>query len=689
MSHHDLDYASHRLQLVGSRVVESEDAGHRVIPTQHQHHHHHHHHHVHSRDDIEESSSERGRNHTPKFLKTHSATNFELFYDLWFVANLSVFTSKHDISDISKFSSFIGYIVLLWTTWLLTTLYDVRFTADSVWERCCKAIHLGVMIGFAEIGAAFDPNDQIVSVFRAMSLFLAVSRFVLAFQYGMVAFQIRNYAHGKRAMFITALLHFMAAAIYFGVSFRYNLGKTSRVFLVWYIGGGVEMALHLRISQLSHVLTFLGTHLGERLNLLTLVILGEGCIILAKSITLLVKDTYLKDSSFSMWSSTLIGLVAAGTALIYIIFQLYFDWMHDEHSMSRRHQVLWTAVHLPFHIALTLLVEGANQFIVWARILETSNAAVAKVVSLQTQFVDMTSEEVSEKLSSLIKPFLKKYPPADILETMDSVNETLEHIADIPNSFWKEDSHPDNSTLNHYRNDLIELTNTMLNAVYNAFEIDPPEEEENGPKPEYWQSEAATAVAKRFRLVYIYAFACAGIVLLILTIMHIISKRRGWTPFNIFRTLACISISIVLALLTLIVADQNAVFKGDRRTAFYGSSWMLPTITISYFVALVLTHLPHPSGFCMGSFGKGTYKAVRVPRDPKGMHTPPPAPRNNHHLMDYEDGRFESSSTEYDVITPPLPRYDEHRAREARRQRRSQDRRSHDAGPRGQRRGYE
>lgn len=65
MSHHDLDYASRRLQLVGSRVVEAEDAGHRVIPTQH----HHHHSHSRSYDDTEESSPENGRHHTPKFLK--------------------------------------------------------------------------------------------------------------------------------------------------------------------------------------------------------------------------------------------------------------------------------------------------------------------------------------------------------------------------------------------------------------------------------------------------------------------------------------------------------------------------------------------------------------------------------------------------------------------------------------------
>lgn len=177
------------------------------------------------------------------------------------------------------------------------------------------------MIGFAEIGTNFDPNNQIVSVFRTMSLFLAVSRLVLFLQYGLVAFQIRKYADGPRPMFFTAFLHLCAAAIYFGVSFRYDLGKSSRVFLVWYIGGVVEMSLHLSLSQLSHVLTFLGTHLGERLNLLTLVILGEGkptlverhginadilyavgCIILAKSITLLVKDTFVKNASYTMWS---------------------------------------------------------------------------------------------------------------------------------------------------------------------------------------------------------------------------------------------------------------------------------------------------------------------------------------------------------------------------------------------------
>ncbi|KAI2620637.1 hypothetical protein GGS26DRAFT_570434 [Hypomontagnella submonticulosa] len=694
MTLHDLDYAGRRLQLVGSRVVEPEKSGpgSRVIPT---HQHHHHHSRTHS-EEFEDSNSEKGSRDTPKFLKTEAASNFELFYDLWFVANLNTFTSIHDISDIEKFSSFIGYMVLLWTTWLLTTLYDVRFTADSVWERCCKAVHLGVMIGFAEIGTNFDPNNQIVSVFRTMSLFLAVSRLVLFLQYGLVAFQIRKYADGPRPMFFTAFLHLCAAAIYFGVSFRYDLGKSSRVFLVWYIGGVVEMSLHLSLSQLSHVLTFLGTHLGERLNLLTLVILGEGCIILAKSITLLVKDTFVKNASYTMWSGTLIGLVTAGTALIYIIFQLYFDWMHDEHSMSKRHQVWWTSLHLPFHIALVLLLEGTSQFVVWARIIESTNAAIAKVLETVSKITDdYTSEEVVDLIGGVVKPFLKQYQPVDVLETWKSVNETLEHIADIPDSFWSSDPAPDDPTLVHYESDLVDLINTMINAVYNAFGIEAPESVENSTQSEHWQSRAAVATVSRFILVYLYAFACAGIVLLFLTIMHVISKRKGWSPFNIFRTAICICISVILALLTIIAANKDAVLRQEARTAFFASPWMLPTIAISYFLVLVMTHLPHPSGFCMGNFRRGAYKEVEVARDPKESHALTAMSRKNQRIADFEDRRTGYSSGYPDTISPPRPGYDEHAAmppsgseRRSTRSRdtRSRDRRSRDTGSRSQRR---
>jgi hypothetical protein len=101
----DLDYAGNRIHLVGSRVLDSE---HHVHETAH---HHHHHHHGHGHGQGHEQLPDPDNIDRPVFKKNHAATNFELFYDLWFVANLSVFGGIHDISNEKALLSFIGYIV--------------------------------------------------------------------------------------------------------------------------------------------------------------------------------------------------------------------------------------------------------------------------------------------------------------------------------------------------------------------------------------------------------------------------------------------------------------------------------------------------------------------------------------------------------------------------------------------------
>ncbi|KAF3021630.1 hypothetical protein E8E14_014093 [Neopestalotiopsis sp. 37M] len=573
----DEDYANARLRLVGTRVVEPSES---------------------IRSNTYEGADglirKRPLRDVPEFCKNEAATTFELFYDLWFVANLSVFSSVHEISTIKSLQSFIGYYILLWTTWLITTLYDVRFTSDSVLERCCKAVHLGVMVGFAEIGTAFDPDHQIQAIFRAMSFFLMFSRLALTLQYGLVAWQIRKYAVGSRHMLLTAATHFVAAAIYCGISFRYAEGKNSRVYIVWYIVSITEMALHLSWSQMSEILTFVGTHMGERLNLLTLIVLGEGAIILAKNVTLVVKDTYLKDAKLLYWSSSLIGIVTSSAALIYIIFQLYFDWMHEEDSMSTRHQVWWAALHLPFHIALVLLLEGSNQFVIWARVQEGVAVAISKLVSVRDKLPDEpTSAQVSQALGDVVKPFITKYQPADVLEAWQGVNKSLTDIAELPNSLWTEEhSSADEADYEHWMSELQELLYTMVNAVYNAFGIEAEVETETGAATEehgeYVQTQATHAIGLRFSLVFVYAFACAGIVLMFLTIMHIISKRKGWTIFNVARTAVCLALATGLSLVPLLTRNEAYM------ETFMGSSWMLPSILLCYFTVLVLTHVPHP-----------------------------------------------------------------------------------------------
>lgn len=82
----------------------------------------------------------------PAFHRHAEATTAELFYDLFFVANLTTFTSNLEINDRHSLTAYIGFFALLWLTWYQVSLYDVRFSADSVFERVAKGIHFGVMV---------------------------------------------------------------------------------------------------------------------------------------------------------------------------------------------------------------------------------------------------------------------------------------------------------------------------------------------------------------------------------------------------------------------------------------------------------------------------------------------------------------------------------------------------------------
>lgn len=87
---------------------------------------------------------------------------------------------------------------MLWMSWLVVGLYDVRFVTDSIFgmfisppqslspiyivvpqlthvERLIRAVHLGVFVGFAVVAPKFNPNDQDLTSMRSMCRFLPFS----------------------------------------------------------------------------------------------------------------------------------------------------------------------------------------------------------------------------------------------------------------------------------------------------------------------------------------------------------------------------------------------------------------------------------------------------------------------------------------------------------------------------------
>ncbi|CAI7597963.1 unnamed protein product [Penicillium manginii] len=259
---------------------------------------------------------------TPRLYRHSDATPIELFFDLFFVANLSTFTATHEINNVNGVTSsnfwrnkhsvlmviflalgaYIGFLGVIWFTWLQVTLFDIRFARDSIFERICKAFQLGVMVGFASAGSRFTTRvrDENVWAFQSLSLILAGSRSLLAIQYTVNTFFV--YKHIKRSargLLYTAAVLWMTTMFYIGMyfAFRWAYDIRARIWTVWFVLFGVEMWTVMGVSCLFPGIGFQETHLNVRMGLLTLIIIGEGVI----SITRIVNKT-VRPGGWTKWS---------------------------------------------------------------------------------------------------------------------------------------------------------------------------------------------------------------------------------------------------------------------------------------------------------------------------------------------------------------------------------------------------
>jgi low temperature requirement protein LtrA len=257
---------------------------------------------------------------SPAFHRHAEATTAELFYDLFFVANLTTFTSMLEINDKRSLTSYIGFFSLLWLTWYQVSLYDVRFSADSVFERVAKAIHFGVMVGFAVIGPQWKPGQEIADykIYKAFGLMLMVSRLTLFCQYGVTLLYTKKY---KKTVVPLAMVmaSTLLAAVLYGVltpTFPKNvfnaMPQKSNVYIAWYVIALSETILTVVVSCVWRIISFKGTHMVQRMSLLTLIILGEGIIVICKSISKIVKNEYL-------WSISVVGQIVAGKSTVSLL----------------------------------------------------------------------------------------------------------------------------------------------------------------------------------------------------------------------------------------------------------------------------------------------------------------------------------------------------------------------------------
>ncbi|KFH43697.1 hypothetical protein ACRE_055110 [Hapsidospora chrysogenum ATCC 11550] len=530
--------------------------------------------------------------HMPEFQRHEEAGNLELFFDLFFAANYTVFSQNQSVTSSTHFQAYVGYFSLLWINWFLVGLYDVRFLTDSFFERACRGVHLGVMVGFAVVAPHFDPTDQVPQTMRTMSIILFVSRLCLSIEYGSILWHIRKFKRARLPMYLQIGLTFIASVVYLGIAFRFRDGN-SRVFITWYIASGMELILTIGISNLWEVLSFTKTHLMKRMSLLTIIFLGDSIITIGTNVARIV---HTPDA----WNSTVIGIVTAATATVYFMFLVYFDWMRYSHLPAWRQQ-LWTVLHYPFHLAVIIFSQGFTQFIIWAKAVDVlENLNISSILDSPEALAAATSEQMEGTLQKVIDDFTQLYP-FTYYDSWTTVNDALANVTELPDEIWPIAAGMDpgasadsvtEEDLNLFVTIFTDLFVTMHNSLFENLGIDL-QKEIASDNPDLaanltagdFQITVAGATWERYQLMFSLGYVAGGITLFIMVVLAILSQVRPWRPWPLARAIINMLLAVGLGLVATLY------YSTDKLENYLVSPWLLPTICLVWFTVLVLTHV--------------------------------------------------------------------------------------------------
>lgn len=556
---------------------------------------------------------------SPSFHRHAEATTHELFYDLFFVANLTTFTSMLEINDRHSLTAYVGFFSLLWLTWYQVTLYDVRFSADSIFERCAKAIHFGVMVGFAVIGPQWKPGQEIPTdeykIYKAFGLMLMVSRLTLFCQYAVTLSYTRKYKKIVVPLLMIMGWTLLAAILYGSLTPLFpgklrgsdgvELMRKSNVYISWYVIAISETILTVTVSCVWRIISFKGTHMVQRMGLLTLIILGEGIIVVCKSISKIVKNEYL-------WTAAVVAQIIIAVLIIYFLYMLYFDHQHEEHFGSIKQQI-WSFLHFPLHVALVLVLQGVSLLIIWRQAVESLRILESAWVPALDWIAVGGEPENGTQFASYIGNISDTFSPGEALasyfnetcyqnvysfipkgvDASKEIKSVAEAFKDINIGF---DNYVNNQTnitaYNQFTSGINKMTSSTFKTLFDTFSVTI----SKNKLKKLGNGKEAPDMARTilqyyniFDLIMTYAFVAGGVALILSAIMGFLSLPMRERRASSYARLGAIgALGLGLALVSLIR------YTPDNMYSYLSSAWMIPTICLTLFICVVISHIRAP-----------------------------------------------------------------------------------------------
>ena len=325
-----------------------------------------------------------------------------------------------------------------------------------------------------------------------------VSRLTLSVQYSVLIWHVRKYKKTHFPLAIMAGMNLVTGLVYLGITFAFKNTNT-KIYIAWYIIGGIEVLATAVLSLFWKVLSFEGTHLTNRMCLLTFIIIGEGIIVVCTNITLIVKNA-------NSWTPPTIGVVTAGIATLYIVYMIYFDWMRHIH-LPRFRQLIWASLHFPFHLALTLFVEGSAQFVIWYKIQEVIGDFVTLLDNAVNNLPDVPFNDQTQTfvntINETVQQIFELYPPK-FQDTYTAIDEAMNELASVPNSVFSANVSSDSPILANVTDATNSIVTAVLTSLLASFNVEGFEEASkgdfNGTEAEF-QTEALQNDFNRFQTV--------------------------------------------------------------------------------------------------------------------------------------------------------------------------------------------
>lgn len=491
-------------------------------------------------------------------IEVEEATPIELFYDLFFVANLTTVTGVQYITEWRNLSSYMLFFIILWFTWLHVTFLDVRFSVDSVYERVCKAMHFAVMAAFSSVSTDWDPfspdDTESVRALRVMTLTLMFSRVLIGIQYLVVMWYGRHRKNAVLPVGIHAGVMFTSAAVYLGMYWGFEAAARKKTYLGWYVMATFEIVALIATSSIWKTMSFKKTHLVERMGLLTLIILGEGIIVMLKAINAVVRG-------FG-WTKSTFGVVSAAICVIYLFWMFYFDYTPRNIHYGTIRQQIWAMLHFPFHLSLVLVVEGMRQLTTMQSFNLLASTIGRSVTTLEQNGAEAAVPEIFRETFEIL---YEDGSSKSVLKYYSKIQSMIEALETTPRPSVKYES---------YLHDLLFAMYTGLGEYYG---IKAPAETDSTLQ--------LVAILKVFDLVFQYFFIALGVVFLLYGVFAIIVRRH----MDIFDYVS-IGLRFIasVAFFSMLGLYFHPINSDSYINFMWGGPWPIPTVCfIMIFVLIV------------------------------------------------------------------------------------------------------